>query len=109
MALRSPREFLGTSTGCFLNFVSPRIMKEIRSIPTARLGGEVLRELSEAAVSTSVPLPLVASSILVGWRQHPGDGGWGRGSDGGGGEFRHVRHLDVLDECVGLLFPESGY
>ena len=69
VALRSPREFLGTFTGCFLNFVSPRIMQEIRSIPTARLGGEVLRELSEAAVSTSDPLPLVASSILVGWRQ----------------------------------------
>ena len=26
----------------------------------------------------------------------------------GGGEVRHVRHLDVLDDCVGLLFPESN-
>ena len=102
MALRNLREVLGIFTGCFLNFVSPRIMKEIRSIPTARQGGEVLRELSEAAVSTSDPLPLVASSILVGRRQHPRDGG-----RGGGGEVRHLRHLDVLDDCVGLLFPES--
>ena len=60
---QEPTGVLGTFTGCFLNFVSPRIMKEIRSIPTARLGGEVLRELSEAAVSTSDPLPLVAPSI----------------------------------------------
>ena len=33
------REFLGTFTGCFLSFVSPRIIQEIRSIPLARLGG----------------------------------------------------------------------
>ena len=54
----------------------------------------MLRELSEAAVNTSGPLPLVASSNGVGRRQHPGDGG----------EVGHFRHLDVLDDCVGLLF-----
>ena len=77
---QEPTGVLGTFTGCFLNFVSPRIMKEIRSIPTARLGGEVLRELSEAAVNTSDPLPLVASSIWLG-----GDNTLGMGEGGSEG------------------------
>ena len=68
----------------FLSFVSPRIIQEIRSIPSARLGGGGAAKTVRGCSQHHMHPALCWLLSFVGRRHHPGDVGRGEGGRGGG-------------------------